>query len=139
MKIAINRCYGGFSLSHKAIEMLMKRKGLGCYRYKQTKFSYYDGVNEYTRLDGDESASFVHYSTADLGKKIEKIPNENYWYYGNLERTDRDLISVIEKLGDEASGEFGSVKVIEIPDGVDWEIDDYDGVESIHEKHSVWC
>ena len=29
MKIAINRCFGGFGLSDKAIEMIMKRKGFG--------------------------------------------------------------------------------------------------------------
>ena len=125
MKIAINKCYGGFSLSDKAIEMIMKRKGLKCYRYKQTKFNYSDGVDEYTRIDDNEPSSFVSYSTTDLGKTIGNIPYENYWYYRNLERTDKDLVSVIEELGNEASGRYGSVKVIEIPDDVDWEIDDY--------------
>lgn len=48
------------------------------------------------------------------------------------------MISVIEELGDEASGTYGRVVVIEIPNDVDWEIDDYDGWESIHEKHRVW-
>ena len=138
MKIAINKCYGGFSLSDKAIEMIMKRKGLKCYRYKQTKFHHSDGIDEYTRIDDNEPSSFVSYSTTDLGKTIGNIPYENYWYYRNLERTDKDLISVIEKLGDEASGEYGSVTVVEIPDDVDWEIDDYDGIETIHEKHRVW-
>ena len=125
MKIAINKCYGGFSLSDKAIGMIMKRKGLKCYRYKQTKFNYSDGVDEYTRIDDNEPSSFVSYSTTDLGKTIGNIPYENYWYYRNLERTDKDLVSVIEELGNEASGRYGSVKVIEIPDDVDWEIDDY--------------
>lgn len=138
MKIAINKCYGGFSLSDKAIEMIMKRKGLKCYRYKQTKFRYSDGVDEYTRADDNDSNSFIHYCTTDLGEKIEEIPNENYWYYRNLERTDKDLISVIEELGDEASGRYGRVVVIEIPNDVNWEIDDYDGWESIHEKHRSW-
>lgn len=138
MKIAINKCYGGFSLSNKAIEMIMKRKGLGCYKYKQTKFRYSDGVDEYTRIDDNEPSSFVSYSTTDLGEKIEKIPNENFWYYRNLERTDEDLISVIEELGNEASGAYGHVTIVEVPDDVDWEIDDYDGIETIHEKHRSW-
>ena len=140
MKIAINKCYGGFSLSDKAIEMIMKRKGLNCYRYKQTKFRYSDGVDEYTRIDDNEleSSSIMNYSTIDLGKTIGNIPDENFWYYRNLERTDEDLVSVIEELGNEASGQYGSVKVIEIPDDVDWEIDDYDGIETIHEKHRSW-
>lgn len=138
MKIAINKCYGGFSLSNKAIEMIMKRKGLGCYRYKQTKFHHSDGIDEYIRIDDNEPSSFVSYSTTDLGETIEKIPNENYWYYRNLKRTDKDLVSVIEELGNEASGKYGRLVVIEIPDDVDWEIDDYDGIETIHEKHRVW-
>ena len=138
MKIAINRCFGGFGLSDKAIEMIMKRKGFGCYKYKRTKYKFRDGVDEFTRIDNNESSLLFDYCTKDLGKKINKIPDENYWYYGNLERTDEDLISVIEELGTEASGDYGDVAVIEIPDDVDWEIDDYDGVETIHEKHRVW-
>lgn len=140
MKIAINKCYGGFSLSDKAIEMIMKRKGLSCYRYKQTKSHYSDGVDEYTRIDDNEleSSSIMNYSTIDLGKTIGNIPDENFWYYRNLERTDKDLVSVIEELGNEASGRYGRIVVIEIPDDVDWEIDDYDGIETIHEKHRVW-
>lgn len=138
MKIAINRCFGGFGLSDKAIEMIMKRKGFGCYKYKRTKYKFRDGVDEFTRIDNNESSLLFDYCTKDLGKKINEIPNENYWYYGNLERTDEDLISVIEELGTEASGDYGDVAVIEIPDDVDWEIDDYDGVETIHEKHRVW-
>ena len=140
MKIAINKCYGGFSLSDKAIEMIMKRKGLGCYRYKQTKFHHSDGIDEYTRVDDNEPepSSFMNYSTIDLGKTIGNIPYENYWYYRNLERTDEDLVSVIEELGNEASGAYGHVTIVEVPDDVDWEIDDYDGIETIHEKHRVW-
>ena len=103
MKIAINKCYGGFSLSDKAIEMIMKRKGLCCYRYKQTKFHHSDGIDEYTRIDDNEPSSFVSYSTTDLGEMIEKIPNENFFFFFDLERTDKDLISVIEELGNEAS------------------------------------
>lgn len=138
MKIAINRCFGGFGLSDKAIEMIMKRKGFGCYKYKRTKYKFRDGVDEFTRIDNNESSLLFDYCTKDLGKKINEIPDENYWYYDDLERTDEDLISVIEELGTEASGDYGDVAVIEIPDDVDWEIDDYDGIETIHEKHRVW-
>ena len=30
------------------------------------------------------------------------------------------------------------LKVVEIPDGVDWEIEEYDGEEWVSEKHRVW-
>jgi hypothetical protein len=32
----------------------------------------------------------------------------------------------------------GALKVVSIPDDVEWVMDDYDGIESIHEKHRVW-
>ena len=48
------------------------------------------------------------------------------------------LVDCIEQLGDEASGGFAELKVIEIPAAVEWEIDEYDGWEKIHEKHRVW-
>ena len=143
MKIAINTCFGGFSLSDKAIEMVMKRKGLECFRYKQSKYSFKDGKNEYKKCTAsdiqDDSGLFLYYHTTDLGDVVEGLPNESHWYYGNLERTDEDLIAVIEELGSDADGRFGDLKIVDIPDGVDWEIDEYDGVETIHEVHRSWC
>lgn len=137
MKIAINRCYGGFQLSDKAIEILMKRKGLECHRYK---WDYKD--NKYHKLSSfemDEDYLYFDYSIADLGDCVENIPDEYYWYYrSKVERTDKDLIEVIEELGEEASGSCGDIHIIEIPDNVDWEIDDYDGIETVHERHRSW-
>ena len=28
--------------------------------------------------------------------------------------------------------------IVEIPDGIEWEIDDYDGIETIAETHRTW-
>ena len=54
-------------------------------------------------------------------------------------RTDADLIEVIETLGEEkASGKFSKIKIIEIPDDADYEIEEYDGNEWIAEKHRTW-
>lgn len=139
MKVVVNRCYGGFGLSDKAIEMVMKRKGLACFRYKQTKYKYKDGADEYTRCETfGNSDIFTHYQTEDLGEKVGNLPNETYWYYGRLERDDADLIAVVEELGEEANGRFAELEVVDIPDGVNWEIDDYDGIETIHEVHRSW-
>lgn len=64
-----------------------------------------------------------------------EIESDNYYAY----RADPRLIEAIEKIGEkEASGRVASLKVVEIPDGTDWEIDEYDGWESIHESHRVW-
>ncbi len=33
---------------------------------------------------------------------------------------------------------FAKLKVVEIPDDVDWEVENYDGIEWIAEKHRIW-
>lgn len=53
-------------------------------------------------------------------------------------RTDPRLVAVVEKLGTKASGPYSNLKVVEIPDGIEYEIDNYDGKETIHEKHRHW-
>lgn len=138
MKLVVNRCFGGFGLSDKAIEMVMKRKGLGCFRYEQTKHKYQHGIDEYTRCDTPNVSILAIYSTEDLGKKINKFPKESYWYHGDLKRDDADLIAVVEELGKEANSWASELEVVEIPDDVEWEIDEYDGIETIHEVHRSW-
>jgi len=56
----------------------------------------------------------------------------------DIKRDDPILVQVVESLGKE-SNRFGSeLKVIDIPDGVDWLIQEYDGREWIAEKHRTW-
>lgn len=140
MKVAVNRCYGGFNLSPKAVKMLMNRKGLNCFMYKQTKYKFDSGKEEFTRIDEtlEECGLRTYYVKNDLGDKTDNIPKDSYWYYGDIDRTDEDLISVIEELGNDASGRFGSIEVVEIPDDIEWEIDNYDEIETIHECHRSW-
>jgi hypothetical protein len=90
MKIVINDCYGGFTLSRKAYDYL----GL--------------------EWDG--------YGNKDDREK----------------RNDPKLVEAVEKLGEEANGRFARLKVIEIPDDVEWTIEEYDGSEWVAEKHRIW-
>lgn len=140
MKVVINRCFGGFGLSDKATEMVMKRKGLGCFRYKQTKYEFDGGVDEFTRYESfNDNELFVYYHTKDYGEKTNEFSDETYWYGWKLERNDADLVAVVEELGEKlASGTLAELKVVEIPDDVNWEIDEYDGLETIHEVHRSW-
>ena len=56
----------------------------------------------------------------------------------NQDQVDR-VVQAIEEIGEEeSSGRFGEIKIIEIPDGISYEIYDYDGIESIHETHRSW-
>ena len=36
------------------------------------------------------------------------------------------------------NGKHATLKIVKIPDGVEWEIEEYDGREWISEKHRTW-
>lgn len=47
-------------------------------------------------------------------------------------RTDPILIDIIKELGEEANGSCSKLYVDEVPDGYDYWIEEYDGVETLH-------
>ena len=58
----------------------------------------------------------------------------NYaWHNDKDKRTDKDFISALENFGlEKADTRFSSLEIIELPNNTtDWEIDEYDGSESI--------
>ena len=59
-------------------------------------------------------------------------------YRWAIYRDDPELVQVVEELGDEANGIHAKLAVVEIPDGVEWQIEEYDGMEWIAEKHRTW-
>jgi hypothetical protein len=138
MKIVINKCYGGFGLSALAVKEYLKLKKKDLFVYKQIKYSFSDGVDMYQRVSEKGDEIMTHFMTEDLGEFISKLPNKGYFSDCRMKRDDPDLISVVEKLGDAASGRFANLKIVEIPDGVDYEIEEYDGTEWIAEKHNTW-
>ena len=63
------------------------------------------------------------------------IESDNYLAY----RKHQPLIEAVEKLGVEAaSGSMAQLRVVKVPDGILWEIDEYDGIETLHEQHRSW-
>lgn len=142
MKVAYNACYGGFGLSHKATIKYGKLKGLDLYAYEQVEYKHNGNGVKYIRVDNPEKNSFMHYSTRDLGMVHEgDIPEECHYYksfYDESTRTDKDLISVIEEMGDSASGDCSELKIASIPDGAQFEIDEYDGNESVVPPRASW-
>jgi len=86
-RIVINRRYGGFSLSERAVEWMGDR-----------------GVDN---------------------------PRD-------LTRDDPQLVECVETLGEEAGGRFATLQVVEIPEDVEWEVMEYDGMEWVAEEHRTW-
>jgi hypothetical protein len=73
----------------------------------------------------------------DLYKERKGITDPD-WYYRDVERNDPVLIELIEQYGDAINGRYADLRIVEIPDGVEWQIEEYDGNEWIAEKHRTW-
>ena len=61
-----------------------------------------------------------------------------YDYREHDKRNDPLLVECVERLGEAASGAYANLKVVEIPDDVEWTIQEYDGSEWVAEKHRTW-
>jgi hypothetical protein len=69
--------------------------------------------------------------------------NQTYGYFDDfmdrdIPRNDKDLVEIVESLGNLANGFCASLRIVEIPDGVEWHISEYDGIEHIAENHRTW-
>ena len=132
MKIILNRCFGGFHPSHKAMMRYFELKGIevGVYehKYNQPYIKATDTTREYD----------IEYFTGPQEETIE-YDRERYFWYGDIERTDPILVQVVEELGEEASHPVSIIRVVYIDDDcTDWYIHDYDGMESVEESHRSW-
>ena len=131
MKVVINRCYGGFSLSAAGTKEFYKRKGKKCYFFAGMGREPYRKATE-----RDLAGMFWH--CFDIPNPNRKASDRHYLTNRPDDRCDPDLIATVEKLGEKANGQCAELEIVEIPDGVDYNIADYDGMESIHESHRSW-
>lgn len=132
MKIVINRCYGGFSLSSKGTKRYLELNGQNAYFYKRSKYSYRDGINEFIRIDNIEDVPdvFFYCTTYDQGKIISDYPKDCF-PSGDIKRNDPALVQVVEELGEESFGKCACLEIVDIEKGRWFKIDEYDGLETI--------
>ena len=55
-----------------------------------------------------------------------------------IPRNDPDLVSVVQQIPEDEGIVGTDLRVIEIPDDVDWQIDDWDGMEHIVDRKRIW-
>lgn len=114
MKIVINSDYGGFGLSEEAIREYGRRSGL----------------NLVTK--GPDKHGFTHFYR-------DTVSDDNYFFDGDISRSDSVLVEIVEEMGEKAGSRFSTLKVVEIPEGVNWYVEEYDGREWIAERHRTWA
>ena len=130
MKIVINTCWGGFGISELAIERYIEMKGLSLFSevVSDRKSYYYVPVEEYKKALVEDEKNKRGYPSNKLA-----------WSQSNIKRDDDVLIKVIEELQEKANGSYSKLKIVEIPDNVNYVIKEYDGCEHIAEVHRTWC
>jgi len=81
-----------------------------------------------------------YYGGFGLSQEAEDYLGGYKWgtYEYGQNRSDPNLVRCVEELGDKANDDYASLKVVEIPDGVDWIIQEYDGKEWVAENHRTW-
>lgn len=139
MKVIVNKCYGGFGLSTKAELEYYKKQG-EVYPFVvifndnfESSFERYDENKSYARLTStvffkkNPTTDTLYETWEEVDKKYEMVN-----YDLDKKRADEELIEIVERLGSAAYGSFAKLEVVEIPDGYDYEISDYDGVETIY-------
>lgn len=133
-EIVINKCFGGFSLSDEAFELYLSKKGIKYYKYK----SKYSGGSDYYKVPKEKYDRLCEKWRKEDGdyKRI----NDKNWFLSDrdIPRDDPDLIAVVKELKEKANGRCAELKIVKIPANIEWEIDEYDGLEIIDEKHSSW-
>jgi len=71
------------------------------------------------------------YGLSEEAYKFLGLEWDTYGYKYDDDRTNTNLVQCVEELGGKASGSLSNLKVVDIPDGIDYEIDNYDGQESV--------
>lgn len=112
--IVVNACHGGFGLSHEAQIEYLERSG-----------------TPYELRDRESRDSTTRY-----GRQI--FVNGYPWSELGISRDDPVLVTVVKEFGEDANTRLSNLKVVRIPAGVEWIIEEYDGYEWVAEKHRIW-
>lgn len=111
-KVVIAAEVGGFAVSKEAV--LLGRK-----------YGWSYALNE--PLEGEEGYEHILSDFYLVGNATPEF------------RSDPVLVRIVEELGSRANSPYSKLKIVEIPDGVEFTIEEADdGREWIAEKHRTW-
>ena len=107
MRIVINKCFGGFSLSRKAMERMAE---LGSQEALME-------IAEHEEWKNDGKDKYYEYNS----------------YMRDVARNDPYLIQTVEELGEAAGGQCAELIIVEVDNRAPWYLHEYDGRESIQQ------
>ena len=109
MKVVINTTFGGFGISEKGFRYMIK---LGAVVQVKDQPANPDAI--------------IGYNPSAKGDDWDPKYSDR-----NIVRSDPLLAKMVEDLGKESSDGMSDLMVVELPDGMPYTIDSYDGSESI--------
>lgn len=147
IRVVINNCHGGFSLSEEAMMYLINTKS----ELVSTR-----PIEDYFGMSMEQALAEIweRHDTTELGNgfvssyygEVFNVEEGLMYQIGMIDqmafRTHPDLISVVELFGPRANGRYGRLTIVEIPDE-DITLDkitisEYDGSEWVAEIHRTW-
>lgn len=142
-KIVINKCYGGFGLSHEGIMRYLELKGQAVWPEPNNRFAlsgptYWlvpPGADRAKEPSGEE----WHSMSMEERQAHNKRWSQQVFYDHELARDDPFLVQVVEEMSSKVNGRHADLKVVDVPDDVEWAIEEYDGTEWVAEKHRTWA
>ncbi len=138
MKIVINNCFGGFGLSEKAMRAYFAKKGRNVFKSGDGLSTTYFDAPVPKEFELPEGELFMRRGHPEY-ERYHSWYEEHVLSDRDIPRDDPDLVAVVEELGsDVASDAYGRLVVVDIPDGVQWQIEEYDGSEHVAEVHRTW-
>lgn len=70
-------------------------------------------------------------------KARKGITDPDFYEY-DIARDDPVLVDIVETFGNNAVGKYSKLKIVDVPDDVEWTIAEYDGLEWVAEVHRTW-
>ncbi len=111
-KIVINKSYEQFFVSHKAFVRLRE-------------------LGQAEALQETDRGAYWPLAAAPQEPSLNRCG-------ALIPRDDQKLVQIVEELREAANGYAAELKVVEIPDDVQWVINKTDGVEHVSEVHRTW-
>lgn len=114
-KVVYNACYGGFSLSLKAVDWLEHNSK------DNSLLAHIEECKEDIKHSAERVKCSVKYFNDLLCCGVSR--------YFDGYRHHKDLVAVVEALGDKANGECAKLEIANV--GNQYRIDEYDGAEEV--------